>query len=62
MFHLFKTDEGNRALLIQRLLLALVIFPHGAQKLFGWFGGYGFSGFHVRSIPLDDPNAKEGAE
>lgn len=27
-----------------RLLLAAVIFPHGAQKLFGWFGGYGFSG------------------
>jgi putative oxidoreductase len=44
MFHLFRTDEGNRALLIQRLLLGLVIFPHGAQKLFGWFGGYGFSG------------------
>jgi putative oxidoreductase len=25
-------------------MLALVIFPHGAQKLLGWFGGYGFSG------------------
>jgi putative oxidoreductase len=22
----------------------VVIFPHGAQKLLGWFGGYGFSG------------------
>jgi putative oxidoreductase len=21
-----------------------MIFPHGAQKLLGWFGGYGFSG------------------
>jgi putative oxidoreductase len=30
--------------LILRVLLALVVFPHGAQKLFGWFGGYGFSG------------------
>ncbi len=27
-----------------RILLGLVVFPHGAQKLFGWFGGYGFSG------------------
>lgn len=27
-----------------RLTLALVIFPHGAQKLLGWWGGYGFSG------------------
>lgn len=27
-----------------RFLLGLVVFPHGAQKLFGWFGGYGFSG------------------
>jgi len=28
--------------LVLRLTLALVIFPHGAQKLFGWFGGFGF--------------------
>jgi putative oxidoreductase len=30
--------------LILRLTLGLVIFPHGAQKLLGWFGGAGFSG------------------
>jgi putative oxidoreductase len=29
--------------LILRLTLGVVIFPHGAQKLLGWFGGYGFS-------------------
>jgi putative oxidoreductase len=29
---------------ILRLVLGVVIFPHGAQKLFGWFGGYGLSG------------------
>ena len=29
---------------ILRLGLALVLFPHGAQKVLGWFGGYGFSG------------------
>lgn len=27
-----------------RLALAAVIFPHGAQKLLGWFGGYGYEG------------------
>jgi len=27
-----------------RLLLAVVMFPHGAQKALGWFGGYGWSG------------------
>ena len=30
--------------LILRLTLAAVIFPHGAQKTLGWFGGHGFKG------------------
>src|SRR5664279_1509445 len=29
--------------LILRLALAVVFFPHGAQKALGWFGGYGFT-------------------
>jgi putative oxidoreductase len=29
---------------ILRLILAVVIFPHGAQKALGWFGGHGFKG------------------
>jgi len=33
----------DRALLIARLALGLVIFPHGAQKLLGWFGGAGLA-------------------
>lgn len=36
--------EHNWPLFLVRLTLAVVIFPHGAQKLLGWFGGYGFSG------------------
>jgi len=32
------------ALLIARLLLGGALFAHGAQKLFGWFGGYGIKG------------------
>ena len=26
-----------------RLVLGIVFFPHGAQKMLGWFGGFGFS-------------------
>ena len=40
---LLSTDR-SRTLLVQRLALGLIIFPHGAQKLLGWFGGYGYSG------------------
>ena len=31
-------------LLVARLVLGLLMAAHGAQKLFGWFGGYGLSG------------------
>jgi len=40
---LFKTNDSF-TLLIARLTLGLVMFPHGAQKALGWFGGPGFSG------------------
>ena len=40
---LFKTNN-NTAPLIARLMLGIVMFPHGAQKMLGWFGGHGFSG------------------
>jgi putative oxidoreductase len=29
---------------IARLALGIVFFPHGAQKVLGWFGGYGLAG------------------
>ncbi len=34
----------NWATLFLRIFLALVLFPHGAQKLLGWFDGFGFEG------------------
>lgn len=30
--------------LVTRLTTGFILFPHGAQKLLGWFGGYGFTG------------------
>jgi len=39
----FHTDDSTTHLII-RIVLGLVIFFHGAQKLLGWFGGHGFEG------------------
>jgi len=39
----FLTTHPNIGFSIARLTLGLVIFPHGAQKLLGLFGGYGYS-------------------
>lgn len=38
----FATDDAWSGLIL-RVVLGAVIFPHGAQKLFGWFGGHGFA-------------------
>jgi putative oxidoreductase len=37
-------DAASAGLLIARLILGSLMFAHGAQKLFGWFGGYGLAG------------------
>jgi len=36
--------ENDGATTLLRLALGVVFFAHGAQKMLGWFGGYGFSG------------------
>ncbi len=40
---LLQTDD-DIASLVLRVLIGVVMFPHGAQKLLGWFGGFGYSG------------------
>ncbi len=44
MKKLILTNPENLTALIARLALGIVLIPHGAQKLLGWFGGYGFTG------------------
>ena len=44
MKKLLATDSNNWPALIARLALGITLFPHGAQKLLDWFGGYGFTG------------------
>jgi putative oxidoreductase len=40
---IFRTND-NSATTILRVVLGIILFPHGAQKLLGWFGGYDFNG------------------
>lgn len=40
---LFQTEDRWSPVLL-RVMLALVIFPHGAQKFLGWYGGSGYEG------------------
>jgi putative oxidoreductase len=40
---IFQTGNSWEPLVI-RAFLAFIIFAHGGQKLFGWWGGYGFEG------------------
>jgi putative oxidoreductase len=43
MFKAFLRTDNSPALLFIRLALGVVMFPHGAQKVLGWFGGPGFA-------------------
>jgi putative oxidoreductase len=52
------TDSGASTLL--RVALGTVMFAHGAQKLLGWFGGYGFDatiGYFGQALGIPAPVA-----
>ncbi|HVX50002.1 MAG TPA: DoxX family protein [Chitinophagaceae bacterium] len=38
------STNGTIAISVIRVMLGIVLFAHGAQKLLGWFGGYGYTG------------------
>lgn len=44
MFRKLISTTDDFALTILRLVLGIVFFAHGSQKMLGWFGGYGFKG------------------
>jgi putative oxidoreductase len=51
----FLATPDSAVLLFERLVLGGVMFPHGAQKVLGWFGGAGFSqtlGFMTKGLGL----------
>ena len=59
-FHCLIKTSDSIAPFIARLTLGLVMFPHGAQKALGWFGGYGFSGtmnFFTQQMHIPAPFA-----
>lgn len=43
MEQILKTERDWTATTV-RVVLGLIIFPHGAQKALGWFGGFGMEG------------------
>src|SRR6202166_185764 len=44
MLRKLTATDNDAAIAILRLVLGVIFFAHGAQKMLGWFGGYGFSG------------------
>jgi len=44
MFQKLLQTSNEFTLTFCRLILGIVFFAHGAQKMLGWFGGFGFSG------------------
>src|ERR1700691_3272936 len=55
MLKRLMNTSNDLALTILRLVLGIVFFAHGAQKMLGWYGGYGFHGtmgfFTQQGIP-----------
>ena len=60
MFRKLLATPNDWTLTLLRLALGIVFFAHGAQKVLGWFGGYGFSatmGFFTNMMHIPAPFA-----
>lgn len=44
MFNALFATSNDPGLTLLRIAAGVVMFPHGAQKVFGWFGGHGYKG------------------
>jgi putative oxidoreductase len=60
MFRKLIATSNDFTYTIARLVLGVVFFAHGAQKMLGWFGGYGFTGtmgFFTQMLHIPAPLA-----
>ncbi len=54
------STPNDFTLTLVRLVMGIVFFSHGAQKMLGWFGGYGFHGtmgFFTQQLGIPAPLA-----
>jgi putative oxidoreductase len=60
MLRKLTATENSTAITVLRFVLGVLFFAHGAQKMLGWFGGYGFSatmGFFTAGMHIPPPFA-----
>ena len=60
MLRKLLATSNDLTLTLVRLVLGVVFFAHGAQKMLGWFGGYGFHGtmgFFTQQMGIPAPLA-----
>ena len=60
MIRSIVSTDDSIATAIMRVVLGVVFFAHGAQKMLGWFGGFGFAGtmgFFTQTMHIPAPLA-----